>query len=204
MRVLIACEESQRICIEFRKRGHEAYSCDIIPCSGGHPEWHIQGDVLDHLNEGWDLMIANVPCTYLTPVGNRWFKTDPSRYQKRLNAAIFWMILWHSDIPRVCIENPQGYMNTHWKKPSCTIHPYYFGDPDLKRTCLWYRGLPDLQFDPEKYPKPKPLYICQGEKCKGKKIYRTEGLKGFTQKQRQIERSKTVSWNCTSNSRTVE
>jgi hypothetical protein len=160
MRVLIACEESQRVCIAFRKKGHEAYSCDILPCSGGHPEWHIQGDVLEHLNDGWDMMIAHPPCTYLTVTGNSWFYNPndkhlpmsersphpkfPNRRNDQKEAIEFFKKLYNSDIPKIAVENPVGVMSTLFKKPSQIIQPYYFGDSFSKKTCLWLKGLPLL------------------------------------------------------------
>lgn len=137
MNVLIACEESQTVCKAFRAKGHEAYSCDIQPCSGGHPEWHLQDDVLKHL-EGWDLIIAHPPCTYLTVAGNRHF--DVSRYgQKaigrindRIKAAEFFMQIVNAPCDHIAIENPVGYMNTHYRKPDQIIQPYYFGHPVSK------------------------------------------------------------------------
>jgi hypothetical protein len=188
MKVLVACEESQVVCSAFRAKGHEAYSCDIVPCSGGHPEWHIQDDVLKHLNDGWDLMIAHPPCMYLSNVGAQWFKKDPTRYEKRDEAAAFFMNLVDAPIPKICIENPVGYMNIFYRKADQIIHPFYFGDNDKKRTCLWFKGLPELSwnkhlgfFDSRK--EPQPLYICQGKKCQGRKIYRTEGIKGCGNKE---------------------
>ena len=166
MNVLVACEESQEVCKAFRALGHEAYSCDIQECSGGHPEWHIMGDCLPLLNgrctfttmDGrtheqvgrWDLIIAHPPCTYLTVSGNRWF--DVSRYgQKaihrmndRIDAANFFMLFANAECDKIAIENPIGYMNTHYRKPDQIVHPYYFGDPVRKATCLWLKGLPLL------------------------------------------------------------
>ena len=150
MKVLVACEESQEVCKAFRARGHEAYSCDIQPCSGGHPEWHILDDVLKHL-EGWGLIIAHPPCTYLTVSGNRHF--DVSRYgQKaidrlndRVEAAEFFMQIVNAPCDHIAIENPVGYMNTHYRKPDQIIQPYYFGHPvSKKKTCLWLKNLPKL------------------------------------------------------------
>ena len=143
MKVLIACEESQAVCIEFRKRGHEAYSCDILPCSGGHPEWHIQGDVLEQLDKGWDMMIAFPPCTHLSVAGARHFK------QKRLDGRQqegidFFMEMVNAPIPMIAIENPIGIMSRIYNKPNQIIHPYYFGDNQSKSTCLWLKNLPLL------------------------------------------------------------
>ena len=161
MKVLIACEESQRICTEFRKLGHEAYSCDILPTSGDHPEWHIQDDVLLHLNDGWDMMIAHPPCTYLTVTGNRWFNEErygeKAKFRKaeRKFAVEFFMALWNAPIPRIAIENPVGVMSTRFKKPDQYVQPYFFGDPERKKTCLWLKNLPPLTptnvVDPDLY-----------------------------------------------------
>lgn len=142
MKVLIACEESQTVCKEFRKLGHEAFSCDILPCSGGHPEWHIQDDVLNHLEDGWDLMIAHPPCTHLAVSGARWFK---GKENEQKEAIRFIMDLYFSQIPRVAIENPVGIMSTRWRKPDQIIQPYQFGHTARKTTCLWLRELPKLK-----------------------------------------------------------
>lgn len=164
MAVLIACEESQTVCKAFRERGREAYSCDIIEPSGGHPEWHILGDALEAIKGGtittmdgishnvgkWKLLIAHPPCTYLTVSGNRWFNVE--RYgdmalQRRKNrdAAIrFFMEFINADCPKVAVENPIGYMSTIYRKPDQIIQPYQFGHHARKATCLWLRGLPQL------------------------------------------------------------
>ena len=166
MKVLIACEESQRVCIEFRKRGHEAYSCDIVECSGGHPEWHIQDDVLPLLNGNisfvtadgvahsidgrWDLIIAHPPCTYLTVSGNDWFNVEKygakavQRQKDRTEAIDFFMAFVNADCDRIAIENPVGVMSTHYRKPNQIVHPFWFGNPERKQTCLWLKGLPPL------------------------------------------------------------
>lgn len=167
MKVLVACEESQAVTIELRKLGHEAYSCDIIECSGGHPEWHIMQDVLPLLNgdcefvsmDGkkhkvsgqWDMIIAFPPCTYLTVTGNRWFNVERYgekailRMKDRENAIKFFMAFANADCPRIAIENPVGIMSSTWRKPNQIINPYEFGDPFEKKTCLWLKGLPDLK-----------------------------------------------------------
>jgi hypothetical protein len=141
MRVLIACEESQVVCKAFRERGHEAYSCDIEPCSGGHPEWHIQDDVLLHLDDGWDLMIAHPPCTYLTVTANKYFLSNPERWQKRLDAVMFVWALMNAPIDRIAIENPVGVISSHIRKPDQHIQPYEFGDPYQKTTGIWLKNL---------------------------------------------------------------
>ena len=166
MRILVACEESQNTTMELRKLGHEAYSCDIQDCSGGHPEWHIKGDALKLINghcsfttcDGkrhriigkWDLLIAHPPCTYLTSCGNRWFNEeqygDKARRRKadRLEAVEFFMKFVNADCDRIAIENPVGWMNTHYRKPDQILQPYQFGDPYAKKTCFWLKGLKPL------------------------------------------------------------
>lgn len=151
MKVLVACEESQRVTMAFRELGHEAFSCDIEPCSGGHPEWHIQDDALLVINEGWDLIVAHPPCTYLTVTGNRWFNVERygekaiKRHRLREEAAQFFMAFINADCERIAVENPIGYMSSTFRKPDQIIHPYMFGDPERKATCLWLKGLPLLE-----------------------------------------------------------
>ena len=167
MKILVACEESQAVTIELRRLGHEAYSCDIIECSGGHPEWHIMQDVLPLLNgccefrtvdgtthkieNKWDMLIAFPPCTYLTVTGNRWFNIERygekaiQRYKNRHDAVEFFMLFANADCPRIAIENPIGHMSTAYRKPDQIIHPYMFGDPARKATCLWLKGLEPLK-----------------------------------------------------------
>ncbi len=150
MRILVACEESQAVTIEMRRLGHEAYSCDIQECSGGHPEWHLQQDVIPLLTEKWDMIIAHPPCTYLTVSGNRWFNVERygakaiERARNREEAARFFMAFVEADAPCIAIENPIGWMNTHYRKPDQIIQPYQFGHPYTKQTCLWLKGLPKL------------------------------------------------------------
>ena len=143
MRVLIACEESQAVCIAFRKLGHEAFSCDILECSGGHPEWHIQGDVIEQLTKGWDLMIAHPPCTDLAVSGARHFpaKIADGRQQKALD---FVQKLLDAPIEKICVENPVSVISSKIKKPSQIIHPWQFGHEAEKTTCLWLKNLPLL------------------------------------------------------------
>lgn len=167
MKVLVACEESQRVCTEFRKLGHEAYSCDIEPCGGGHPEWHIKCDVIrlingycvfttmdgknHYINDKWDLIIAHPPCTYLTVTGNRWFNIEKygdkamKRFKNRQAAYDFFMQFVNADCEKIAIENPIGYMSTAYAKPTQIIHPYMFGNPARKATCLWLKGLEPLK-----------------------------------------------------------
>lgn len=212
MNVLIACEESQRVCVEFRLLGHNAFSCDIEPCSGGFEEWHIQDDVLPLLDGNctfmtsdgqvheiigqWNMIIAFPPCTYLTNAGTRHFSSKCNtlekiveRKAKRKEAAIFFMKFVFADCEKIAIENPVGYMNGIYRKPDQIIHPYYFGDNVKKRTCLWLKGLPKLQ-PSDMLPEPQPMYISQGKIGKGKKIHWVEGISG-TRKERAKTRSKT-------------
>lgn len=164
MKVLIACEESQTVCIAFRECGHEAYSCDIQEPSGGHPEWHILGDALQAVEGGqvttmdgkthdigkWDLLIAHPPCTYLAVSGNRWFniarygEKAQQRIAARAAAAKFFMGFATANVDKIAIENPVGYMSTHYRKPDCIIEPYEFGHKARKKTCLWLKNLPPL------------------------------------------------------------
>ena len=165
-RLLVCCEESQRVCIAFRERGWEAYSCDIEPCSGGHPEWHIQQDVLPlingdcefdtvdgehHVIKGeWDLLICHPPCTYLCSLGTTWFAEKyplEQRLKRKKNqedAVNFFMIFVNAKCDHVAIENPVGIMSTRYKKPSQYIQPYEYGHPFTKKTCLWLKGLNTL------------------------------------------------------------
>lgn len=150
MQVLVACEESQEVCKAFREMGHEAYSCDIQDCSGGHPEWHLKQDVIPLLNEEWDLIIAHPPCTFLTVTGNRWFNVDRygdkaiQRQNDREEAVAFFMQFANAKCERIAIENPVGVMSSRWRKPDQIINPYEFGEPYEKKTCLWLKGLPRL------------------------------------------------------------
>lgn len=167
-KVLIACEESQEVCKAFRELGHEAYSCDILDCSGGHPEWHIKGDVLKQLDKGWDLIIAHPPCTYLTVTGNRWFNIEKygekaiKRHQDRKDAIKFFMKLANANCDRIVIENPVGVMSTHWRKSDQIIQPYHFGHPEAKKTALWIKGLPKLK--PTKKVEPEYLKYASGKR----------------------------------------
>ena len=154
MKVLIACEESQAVCKEFRRLGHEAYSCDTEPCSGGRPEWHRREDVLPVLNEGWDMVIAFPPCTYLTVTANKWYKDQPprksgtlvgaERRQAREEAIEFFLAFANCGCNRIAIENPIGVISSRWRKPDQIIQPFQFGHAERKSTCLWLKGLPKL------------------------------------------------------------
>lgn len=166
MRVLVACEESQAVCKAFRALGHEAWSCDILPCSGGHPEWHIQDDVLEQLDKGWDMMIAHPPCTYLTVTGNRWFNVEKygqkalKRINDRKEAVDFFMKLANAPIHKICIENPVGTISTSYRKPNQIIQPYQYGHESRKTTCLWLKNLPTLI--PTKIVEPRLIRYADG------------------------------------------
>jgi len=144
MKILLACEESQSVTKQLRALGHEAYSCDILPESGGHPQWHIQNDVVEVLQDNWDMIIAFPPCTHLASSGAAWF--EAKRADGRQEAAIdFFMLFANHPCKKIAIENPVGIMSTKYKKPNQIIQPWQFGDAYSKRTCLWLKGLPQLQ-----------------------------------------------------------
>lgn len=166
-KLLVACEESQTVCKAFRKKGWEAYSCDILDCSGGHPEWHLKQDVLPLLKHQWDLIIAHPPCTYLTVTGNRWFNVERygeaalKRAADRELAVKFFMEFTKANSDHIAIENPIGIISTRYRKPDQIIQPYQFGDPQRKATCLWLFGLPPLH--PTKIVKPEIIYLKNGK-----------------------------------------
>ena len=165
MNVLVACEESQRVCTAFREKGHNAFSCDIVPCSGGHPEWHIMQDVIQLLNgrcsfktmdgiyhsiDGkWDLIIAHPPCTYLSNAGARWLyaggELNAERYKKGLDGKKFFMAILNADCQRIAVENPIPSSIYDLPQYNQVIQPYQFGEPWSKKTCLWLKGLEPLQ-----------------------------------------------------------
>lgn len=145
MRVLIACEESQAVCLAFRALGVEAWSCDLLPCSGGRPEWHIRGDVRPILREAWDMVIAFPPCTDLSVSGARWFKEKQADGRQQASIAFFYEFTRLAHVPRVAIENPVGIMSRLYRKPDQIIQPWQFGDDASKATCLWIKGLPRLE-----------------------------------------------------------
>lgn len=160
MNVLVACEESQRVCAAFRERRNNAFSCDIEPCSGGHPEWHIMQDVLPLLNgrcnfktmdgtehsiDGkWDLIVAFPPCTHLSVSGARYFeqKRKDGRQQQGID---FFMEFVNANCEKIAIENPIGIMSTHYRKPDQIVQPWMFGHGETKATCLWLKNLPKLE-----------------------------------------------------------
>lgn len=168
MRILIACEFSGIVREAFRRRGHDAWSCDLLPTE--IPGAHYQGDVLKILCGNWDMMIAHPPCTYLSYAANRYWN-QVGREAKRGEAMRFFMALVNANIPRICIENPLGLPGKEYRKPDQIIHPYYFGEGHLKRTCLWLKNLPPLFYierdslfgesfgDRAMIPKPEPIYI---------------------------------------------
>ena len=157
--LLVACEESQRVCTAFRQRGWEAYSCDIIDCSGGYPEYHIKQDVLPLLNgncdfetgdgvkhhiDRWDLLIAHPPCTELCSAGQHWFSRGIKDHKMREDAVDFFMRFINADCEHIAVENPIGIMSTRYRKPDCVVQPWQFGHPETKATCLWLKNLPPL------------------------------------------------------------
>jgi hypothetical protein len=158
--ILVACEESQRVCKAFRDKGHIAFSCDIIDPSGGHDEWHIKQDVLPllsnnvtfetldgftHFVKEWDLLIAFPPCTHLCSSGQRWFYEGYKDYSLQRTASEFFMKFINSNIRRICVENPVGVMSTLYRRPDQYIQPYEYGHPETKKTCLWLKNLPKLK-----------------------------------------------------------
>ena len=143
MKVLVACEESQAVTIELRKLGHEAYSCDIEECSGGHPEWHLREDVVPLLEKEWDMIIAFPPCTDLAVSGAAWF--EQKRKDGRQQASIeFFMKFANAKCEKIAIENPVGIMSTQWRKPDQIVQPYEYGHMEQKKTCFWLKGLNKL------------------------------------------------------------
>lgn len=149
MRILVACEESQAVTIELRNLGHEAYSCDIIPCSGGHPEWHLQQDVAPLLEQKWDMIIAFPPCTYLSNAGAcRLYPQkgvlNEARYKKGLEAKEFFMKILNADCEKIAVENPVHSKIFNTPKHTQEVQPYQFGHPYSKKTRLWLKGLPPL------------------------------------------------------------
>ena len=186
MKILVACEESQVVTIELRNLGHQAYSCDIQECSGGHPEWHIMGDVLPLINgkcefvtmDGfkhkitgvWDMIIAHPPCTYLSTAATRahslkakenTLESIADRTIKRIEAMKFFMEFINADCEKIAVENPTGVMNTCYRQPDCTVHPWYFAKSESdvenyqqKRTSFWLKGLKPLEYDLTRIEKP--------------------------------------------------
>ena len=208
MRILVACEESQAVTKAFRQLGHDAFSCDIIECSGGHPEWHIMQDVLPLLSgccsfktmdgvshtieSEWDMIIAFPPCTYLTVTGNRWLNIERygekaiQRHRDREDATEFFMAFANAKCKRIAIENPIGVMSSHWRKPDQIIQPYEYGHACRKSTCLWLKNLPPLKptnvVEPEIY-----YYTAKNGRTKSDSRWRSQ----FKSIERAKQRSKT-------------
>ncbi|MCM1270337.1 MAG: DNA cytosine methyltransferase [Ruminococcus flavefaciens] len=205
MKVLIACEESQKVCTAFRELGHEAYSCDIQECSGGHPEWHILGDVLPYINGNcefntmdgiqhkidgkWDLLIAHPPCTYLSKVGANCLringKIQEDRLRKGFNARMFFMDFYNANCEHICVENPIPLKIFELPRYDQIIQPYMFEAPWLKTTCLWLHGLPKLTPDNEVKPTGKWVNCSDHRKYKNADVWSRLGTKNAK------ERSKT-------------
>ena len=143
MKVLIACEESQAVCKEFRRMGHEAYSCDIMDCSGDNPEWHIKDDVIKIIDDEWDMMIAFPPCTHLAVSGAKHFE-EKRKDGRQQEGIVFFMDIINAPIDKIAVENPIGIMSSLYRKPDQIIQPYYFGDEYQKTTCLWLKNIPKL------------------------------------------------------------
>jgi len=204
VRVLVACEESQTVTKEFRKLGIEAYSCDLLPCSGGHPEWHFQDDVFNHIDKGWDLMIAHPPCTFLAVSGAKWFYHPedkelpvdkrrphprfPNRRKDQKEAIAFFKKLATADIPYIAVENPVSVISSKWRKPDQIVQPYMFGDEATKTTCLWLKNLPKLQ--PTKMVGKGERVVFKSGKSQPK-WYSDALSKAKTSAERQTLRSKT-------------
>lgn len=170
MRVIVGCEFTQIVTKAFRARGHEAYSCDILPCEGGHPEWHLQEDILEVLKrEQFDLGIFHPPCTYIANSGVRWLFEKAGRWEQLDNACKFFNSLYNAPIKKVCVENPRPHKWATEKigKYSQCVQPYYFGEKQKKATCLWLKNLPPLMSTQIIYPPTN-----REEKKKWEKVWR--------------------------------
>lgn len=204
MKILVACEESQAITTRLRSLGHEAFSCDLLECSGGHPEWHIRGDVIGVMNNGWDMMIAHPPCTFLAGSSVQWLSNPedkelpfderrphplyPKRRQDMLDAVAFVRALYDAPIDKIAIENPVGLLSSRWRKPDQIVQPYMFGDEATKTTCLWLKGLPHL-VPTNIVGKGARKVFASG---KSHPAWYAEALeKGMSKEERQMFRSKT-------------
>ena len=203
-RILIACEESQATTKAFRKLGHEAYSCDLLPCSGGHPEWHFQCDIFEVINQGWDLMVAHPPCTFLTGSGVQWLSHPedkalpfeerrphpkyPNRRNDMLDSVEFVKALYNAPIEHIAIENPVGLLSSRWRKPDQIVQPYMFGDEATKTTCLWLKNLP-LLLPTEIVGKGERTVFASGKSHP--KWYADALARAKTKQERQTLRSKT-------------
>lgn len=210
MLILIACEESQSVCKAFRLLGHEAYSCDIQDCSGGHPEWHLKGSIWDYIDgtklaitgyRQWEMLIGHPPCTYLSGAGNDWFNKDKYndavlRWFLRYEAVEFFMKMLSAPIKRIALENPIGYINGLYP-PSQIIQPYYFGDSHKKRTCLWLKNLSPLihvketdMFNTGTHVNVEPIYQFERKDGSVRNVYFTDSIAGNTKDSKKL-RSKT-------------
>jgi site-specific DNA-cytosine methylase len=184
MRILVACEESQAVTKALRALGHEAYSADIVNCSGGHPEWHIKGDVLLIVKNEWDMIIAHPPCTYFASAGMHYLKTKPERKEHQDDAFRFLLEIWNCGCKKIAIENPNGWLNTNWMKPTQTIQPYMFGHKELKTTSLWLKGLKPLTATND-VGRPEPLgYVIRKSGPNKGKRYNYYWRQGKSAKQR--------------------
>lgn len=191
MRILVGCEESQAVTTELRKLGHEAFSCDIQPCSGNHPEWHYKQDIFEIINMGWDMMIAFPPCTHLAVSGARHFKEKIADGRQQ-QAIDFFMKIANCNIPKIAIENPVGIMSNKFRKPDQIIQPWQFGDKAQKTTCLWLKNLPILkptkivekgEFYITPTGKKMPSWMCDPIGKNGKKLgYNTDEIKKLRSK----------------------
>ena len=205
LRILVGCEESQAITKEFRKLGHEAFSNDLLPCSGGHPEWHIEGDVFAAIQlKDWDLMVAHPECTYLSSSGAQWLSHPddielpfeerrpnpkyPTRRENMLESVEFVRKLYDCDIEHVAIENPIGLLSSRWRKPDQIIQPWMFGDEATKSTCLWLKNLPLLE-PTEIVGKGEKVFYASGKSHP--KWYADAMRTSKTKAERQTLRSKT-------------
>lgn len=195
MKILVACEESQAVTIELRKLGHEAYSCDIEPCSGGHPEWHLQVDALELLKMKWDMILAFVPCTFMTNAGAVRMRVNgeiqKDRYEKAMKAKKFFMAFFNADCEKICIENPTPMKIVGLPQYTKVIQPWMFIDPNTwkphpytKRTCLWLKGLPPLVPDILCKPDGVAPYVNGGCKDANGNYRRFQGRKERDQKTR--------------------
>lgn len=198
MKILVACEESQAVTKQLRAKGHEAFSCDLLPCSGGHPEWHFQKGVWDVIDMRWDMMIAHPPCTYLAVSGARWlYNKDGSkneeRWKNQAEALDFVRKLMDAPIDKIAIENPISVISTHIRKPDQIVHPYMFGDKASKSTCLWLKNLPLLTPTDIVEKGEYKEWICSttGRKKRQATWYYEALLKARTPEERRTLRSKT-------------
>lgn len=182
MKILVACEFSGIVRDAFIKRGHDAVSCDLLPTESPGP--HYQGDVMDIINDGWDMMIGFPPCTYLTTAANRHYIDNPKRYYLRLEAIKFFYDLIFSKINKIALENPKGIMSSCYRKPDCIIHPFYFGDSYRKETHLWLKNLMPLHWNYENglfyssKTEPEDIYYNSKKTKSGKSRYSKFGKLG--------------------------